>query len=130
VSLALQYKTHAERGSVDDLAPGECCVRAASNAAGAQWWMLWFCFVRTDTGAREVAAVPIAISGARSENGAGGRTWGFNKTAPGTWTVSPSINVLDVPGGVMVHAGEHPTLVSVWHETPDVVYVSDGEPWQ
>lgn len=130
--IALQYKTHADRPYVEDLQPGECCIRSAAQEGGEPWWMLWFCVMRDGTNTREVAAVPINVRGEAEEHGPGGRTWGFKLDVGGVWQVSPSINVLDHPDGLLVHAGEHPdtSLVSVWHHTPDVVYVPQiGEPW-
>lgn len=132
MSYCLQYRTNQQCPFASSLATGECIVRPTANADGTKkWWMLWFCFVRSDNQQREVAAVPIAPNGAPDENGVGGRTWALTNMGAGLWRVTPSINVLDHPEGLLAHPGEHPdtTLVSVWHETPDIVYVPSGEPW-
>jgi len=109
---------------VEDLAIGECTVHRAGNDSGAKWWLLWFRVEREDGGGPIDVAVPINPNGSYVEDGPGGRTWGLTRAGVGTWQVSPSINVL----ADQLHPGPHESP-SLWHQTPRVVGVSDGEPW-
>ena len=109
---------------VEDLAIGECTVHRAGNDSGAKWWLLWFRVDREDGGGPFDVAVAINPSGGYVESGPGGRTWGLQRAGAGTWQVSPSINVL----ADQVHPGPHASP-SMWHQTPRVVDVPDGEPW-
>ena len=86
----LRYKAGADQES---LGVGECVVRGACKVSGARWWNLWFYVARDSDGAPELFAVPVAPNGTYTEDGPGGRTWGLTKTGPGTWQVSPSIDV-------------------------------------
>lgn len=112
----------------EDLAIGECTVRPTrAPNGGALYWRLWFLAARETDGVPEMFGVPLNPNGAYTENAPGGKTWGLTKTSPGTWQIAPSINVLE---SRVLHPGEHPTEVSVWHQTPAIVGVPDGEPWQ
>lgn len=104
---------------------GECTVRATKGDS-ADYWRLWFYVNRETDGQPEMMGVPLNVNGGWNESGPGGKTWGFNRAEPGAWQVSPSINVLATRD---VHPGEHPAP-SLWHQTPTIVGVPDGEPWQ
>lgn len=119
---------------IDDLAVGECTMHRASGAGAARWWLLWFRVLRETDGQPEDFCVPMNPGGSSIENGPGGRTWGLvcpkasaQDVVAGTknWQVSPSINVLTTGDAV---AGPHPSS-SLWHQTPEIVGVPDGEPW-
>lgn len=119
----LRYRIN---GSPDTLEPGECVVRGA-RAAGEphkRWWMLWFRVIRESDGLAETNAVPVHPHGDFTEYGVGGRTWGLKLKAPGTWQVSPSIHVLEPD------PREPGKSRTAWHQTPVIVDVPDGEPWQ
>lgn len=118
----LKYQAHAR---VEDLHVGECTVHRASGSGGARWWLLWFHALRETDGQPETFCVPVAPFGAFNEHGPGGKTWGLTLTGFGTWSVSPSINVLQDRDAV---AGTH-ELPSLWHQTPDILDVPDSEPW-
>jgi hypothetical protein len=124
-TVALQYRSHAR---IEELALGECTMHRAGTST-ARWWLLWVHVARETDGQSEDIAVPVIPGGQYTENGPGGRTWGLNKTGPGIWTVSPSINVLNDDDARLVVAGHAPTGQSLWHQTPDIVYVPDDEPW-
>jgi len=113
---------------VDDLQVGECTIHAASDGA-RRWWQLWFYVARETDGVPEAFVVPVFPNGSYHEDGAGGRTWGFTAAGQGLWQVSPSINVVQDGDAKAIHAGQHPTLPSLWHQTPRVVGVPDGERW-
>ena len=113
---------------IESLAENECTIRPCA-LEGKRWWNLWFYVARETDGGLEYFEVPIIARGSFTESGPGGRSWGFNPTAPGTWQVSPSINVLQTDEGRSVHPGPHPTLPSLWHKTPSVSGIPDGEPW-
>ena len=120
----LNYKPGA---LVDDLEVGDCVMRPATTQdGGARFWHLWFRFVRVTDGAEQNACVPMNPGGAYNESGPGGKTWGLTNVVPGLWQVAPSINVLSSGAP---HPGEHPTEVSVWHETPEIAGVPVDEPW-
>jgi len=118
----LQYTSFAE---VDTLSVGQCTMHRCAGQAG-EFWHLWFRVERDDNRQPVTACVPVNPNGSYNANGRGGKTWGLTKTAPGTWQFSPSINVLESED---VHPGEHPTEKSIWHQTPAVAGVPDGESW-
>jgi hypothetical protein len=120
----LRYRSNV---CVSDLRVDECTIHRAGTADNARWWLLWFCVEREGVCQLMDAAVPINPNGTYVEAGPGGKTWGLTKTSAGTWQVAPSINVL---GTRVAHPGDHPTEVSLWHETPAIVDVPDGETWQ
>ncbi len=129
--VVLQYRTHTERPEIESLLPEECCIRLAGDSSGARWWNLWFYVTRDGTSELCDLAVPLNPNGPFLPSGPGGKHWGFNKTAAGVWSVSPSINVLAAAGSAtQLHPGDHPIAASLWHHTPDVIGVPDGEPWQ
>ena len=123
----LIYKSHS---LIEDLQPGECTIHRCGTPDGKRWWNLWFYVPRETDGVLEDFVVPVNPGGAYTENGLGGKTWGFTKSGAGVWQVSPSINVLDDAGARAVQAGGRPATPSLWHQTPSVVGVPDGEPWQ
>lgn len=124
--MNLTYRAHA---LIEDLQPGECTVHRAGLATGARWWNLWFYVARETDGVLEDYVVPINPGGGYVENGPGGRTWGLTKTAAGIWQVSPSIDVKQDSRDS--HPGtSSPQGRSAWHQTPAIVGVPDGEPWQ
>lgn len=114
----LRYRAGA---SPDDLALDECVVRRASDSIGSHL-RLWF-YVRCADDQEHWFSVAVAPGSTYSETPR--RTWGMTRTAPGTWQVSPSINVLTSRETV---GGTHPDE-SLWHETPQIVGVPDPPPW-
>jgi hypothetical protein len=106
--MDLTYRTGARP---NELVQNECTVRRVVSD-GYFGWRLWFA-VRCEGGGLFVLSVLVDPGGTFDEHGQGGRTWGFAQVAPGTWQVSPSIHF---PG--------------TWHETPRVVGVPSGEPWE
>ena len=125
--ITLQYKGFG--AFVDELGLNECTIHQCKELSGALSWRMWFCVARETDGVVKIFAVPLIPRGAYTETGPGGRSWGFQPQGGGVWQVSPSINVLDV-SGCEKYPGEHPALPSLWHQTPSVVGVPDGEPWQ
>lgn len=135
--FVLLYKPHAR---IEDLGPGECTVHRAGDGSGKRWWNLWFRVPRETDGQLEDFVVPITLS-APDPNGPGGRSWGVTYAGSSAWQVSPSINVLEQDakrapngevtqlGGRRIVAGTHPVGRSLWHQTPRIVSVPDGEPW-
>jgi hypothetical protein len=122
VSGAFRYRSFV---SVADLAIGECTIHRAAKDGAGKWWLLWMRITRND-GVPEDIAVPVSPGGHYAEDGPGGKTWGFNPGAAGTWIVSPSINVLETSD---LHPGDHPKEVSVWHENVTVEDVPADVPW-
>lgn len=140
--MYLTYRPHAQ---IEDLQENECTLHRAGDSNGNRWWMLWFNVRREDNGQLEDLAVAVAPGGSFTEGGPGGRTWGLTKTSSNTWEVSPSINVVDhktwdrmagqesiqrvlVNGPVPEPFGGS-SWNSVWHQTPIIFGVPDGEPW-
>jgi hypothetical protein len=126
VGFALQYHSSA---LIESLPLGHCTIHRARDGAKT-WWNLWIHVTRTNDGAPDVFVVPVIPNGDYTENGPGGRSWGLKKTGPGEWQVSPSINVLKDNDKTVVVTGLAPESISLWHQTPSLVYVPDGEPWQ
>jgi hypothetical protein len=123
--VALKYKLFTD---IDDLLPNECTIHRAADASGKRWWLLWFNVARESDGVLQHIAVPINPGGEYNANGPGGKTWGFQRTLPGVWQVSPSVNVTE---SQVLHPGEHPTERTLWHQTPSVIDVPEtGEAWQ
>ncbi len=111
--------------AIEALLANDCTIHRAADAK-ARWWLLWFYVARETDGVLESFAVPVNPNGPYTESGPGGRTWGLTRTGGGVWQISPSINVLN--SGER-HPGPHPSLPSLWHQTPAIVGVSDNEPW-
>jgi hypothetical protein len=122
----LRYRSNV---AVDALELGECTVRK-TRLAVATWWELWLFVPRDDCDDSEMVAVPVNVNGTFTEKGPGGRTWGLKKLGRGLWQVSPSINVVADAQACKTHPGPHPSLPSVWHHTPALVNVPEGESWQ
>ena len=124
MSYTLRYRSYVP---VEDLAIGECTVRATGNNAGAAWWQLWFRVLREDNGQPIDVAVPINPNGSFVEAGPGGKTWGITRTDPvsTTWIVAPSVNVLHTAD---LHPGDHPEP-SMWHQNVAVDGVSASDLW-
>lgn len=116
---------------IDDLALGECTVRLTGDGA-ARWWQLWT-LVRGALGEPGYVAVPVDVGGEYAERGSSGRrTWGLRRTGPGTWQVSPSIDVrayVAADGREVAKGSPGAREISWWHQTPRLVGVPDGEPW-
>jgi len=127
--MELHYRS---RVLVDDLKPGECTIHSAGEGTGKRWWNLWFYVPRETDGVLEAFVVPINPGGGFDPNGAGGKTWGFTRAGDSRWQVSPSIAVLDDAGAraVTTGAARPPDSKDLWHQTPAVVDVPYGEPWQ
>lgn len=120
--MTLRYRSFAE---IDSLELNECTVHACSDGAH-RWWNLWFRVARETDGQPDTFVVPIAPGKGFSEID-GRKTWGFAaRGTVGEWQVSPSINVLETRE---VHTGAHESVGSLWHQTPKVVDVPDGERW-
>lgn len=109
---------------IGDLALDECMVRSACDADGRRWWQLWTFVRRADTGEPFYVGVPVQPNGPYVEVGPSGRrTWGLARASVSDWQVSPSIDVL---GDKRPDGTRGPSL---WHETPTIVGVPDGERW-
>jgi hypothetical protein len=121
----LHYRSNV---CVSDLQVGECTIHRAGTSDNVRWWLLWFCVVSEVDGQQLDAAVPINPNGGYVADGPGGKTWGLTQVSHDTtWQIAPSINVL---GSRVAHPGDHPTEVSLWHQTPPIVDVPNGEAWQ
>lgn len=124
--MELTYRSSA---LIEDLAPGECTVHRASVAQGGRWWLLWMRVYREDrAGVLTCIAVPVAPHGSYTEGGPGGRTWGLMPAGGGRWQVSPSVDA-KVSGEKLPGFAENNGR-SLWHQTPALVGVPDGEAWQ
>jgi hypothetical protein len=117
----LRYRSFVQ---VEDLAVGECTIHRCSGSTAARWWLLWFYVPRETDGVPQDFCVPVA-PGSYTESGPGGKTWGLTRSGAGVWQVSPSINVLNTGDAV---AGPH-ALPSLWHQTPAITDVPEGERW-
>jgi hypothetical protein len=114
---------------VEDLRPGECTVHQAKSVDGTRWWLLWLHVYREDrAGALINLAVPVAPHASYTETGPGGRTWGLAPAGPGRWAVSPSVDAKGANEFVPGHAQD--ARRSIWHQTPTLVDVPNGEAWQ
>jgi hypothetical protein len=128
--MRLRYRSYV---LVEELALDECTIHPTVGQAGACWWQLWFRVSREDkqqgegTGPGQPIdmAVPVNPGGGYVEAGPGGKTWGFTSLGSGAWQIAPSINVL---ASLVAHPGDHPEA-SLWHQTPTIVEVPDGETW-
>lgn len=118
VTVTLRYRSNV---CVGDLEVGECTIHRASDSSGKRWWLLWFRVNRETDGQPEDFAAPVNPNGGWIEAGPGGKTWGLNRAGMGVWSISPSINVINIRA---VHPGEH-ELPSLWHQTPDLIGVPD-----
>ncbi len=118
----LRYRSFVD---VSDLAVGECTIHRAGNSTGARWWNLWLRVNRETDGQPDDFLVPVQPNGSFVEAGPGGKTWGLARAELGAWQVSPSINVL---GTRELHPGAH-DAPSLWHQTPKIVGVPEGEAW-
>ena len=119
----LRYRSFVD---VNDLAVGECTIRRTGDPPnGTRWWNLWFRVNRETDGQPDDFVVPVNPGGTYNEAGPGGKTWGFTLVEAGAWQVSPSINVLNTRE---LHPGAH-DAPSLWHQTPKVVGVPEGEAW-
>jgi hypothetical protein len=124
--MELAYRSFA---LIEDLKPGECTIHRAGLSDGRKWWLLWMCVYREDrAGQTVIVGVPVSPNGRYAEDGPGGRTWGLRPAAPGRWQIDPSIDAKGdrstVPGFL-----NHPAP-SIWHQTPALIEVPDGEAWQ
>jgi len=96
-------------------APGECGIFRYQDEPNAVWY-LCFGFIRTTDGQAEFRSIPVSPGSGPQDDI---HSWGLNRVGPGRWQVSPSILCRD--GG-----RDSP---EVWHETPAIVDVPEGEPW-
>ncbi len=103
----------------DALAPGECVVEPSLESPSR--WLLWFCFTRTTDGKTERRWIPV-LPNEDAPNGRAG--WGLRRAGADRWQIAPSIKCLESRD----HDGADD--VEVWHETPMLVEVPDGLPWQ
>ena len=122
--VTFSYRSFVDVG---DLQVGECTIHHADDGKGARFWHMWFRVNRDSDGQPDTFLVPVIPGGAYTESGPGGRSWGLNRsrTVSTGWDISPSINVLDTGE---LHPGPH-AAPSLWHQTPTVVEVPDGEAW-
>jgi hypothetical protein len=123
----LVYKPHS---LIEDLKINECTIHRAGDGKGARWWNLWFYVKLDDVNVLRDFVVAVNPGGNYSEHGPAGRTWGFVKTQPGVWLITPSINIHQPDGyGIETKPGAAP-FRSLWHHTPRILGVPDkGEPW-
>ena len=106
---------------IGDLALNECTIRRARAPEGARWWHLWALVRREDP---FYVGVPVNPNGSYLETGPSGRrTWGLTRASATDWHISPSI---DVVGDKRADGSRGPSL---WHETPVIVEVPEGERW-
>jgi hypothetical protein len=125
-AVELSYRSFVP---VEDLESGQCTVHRAADSHGARWWLLWFRVPREDRPGELVdLAVPVAPNGSYAEKGAGGRTWGLASVGAGRWQVAPSVDVKVDRKAVPGHAQD--PARTMWHQTPTLVGVPDGEAWQ
>jgi len=109
--------TYRSAVSPDDLRVGECTIRQAAGLGsdGRTWWNLWCCVQRADVPTEPLLFRVFVIP--RGEHGPGPSpnqlAWGLTDLGNGRWQVHPSI--------------DHGAL---WHQTPVLVGVPSGEPWQ
>jgi hypothetical protein len=115
----LNYRPFAERGALNR---DECLILPATNGQ-ARWWMLHYRVLCND-GRDADFCTPINPNGPNLSNGPGGKTWGLNRAEPGAWQVSPSIAIANP----IAHEPGEPA--ELWHQTPKIVGVPEGEPWQ
>ena len=127
--MDLTYRSFAR---VLELGLDECTIRRARVMDGSRvWWHIWFHVTRETDGVPDFFCVPISPNGVYTESGPGGRTWGLQPAGDGIWQVSPSIDVLDDLAVRAEREGKPrpPESKSLWHKTPRVVGVPDGEAW-
>jgi hypothetical protein len=98
------------------LRPGECTIKGAGERA-----QLHFCYTRTTDGKMEARIIPVRIGAP------GPGYWGLTHVGVGEWQVNPSIQCLDTTDGP---DGTARIEYEVWHQTPRIVGVPDGEEWQ
>lgn len=108
-----------------ELAVGECTVRRRCDEHGVHLSLVAR-VLRSDNGQPLTIGAPIAPGCGYTETPR--RTWGFGRTAPGIWQVSPSINAR----GYALDADGKPTgaEISIWHETPAVIGVPEPPWWE
>jgi hypothetical protein len=110
--------------AIGDLAESECVIRSTRDSKGRVWWQLWAWVRRAGSGELFYVGVPVNPNGPYLESGPSGRrTWGLTRVDASDWQVSPSI---DVVGDELPDGTRGPSL---WHETPRIVRVPDGERW-
>lgn len=104
---------------IGDLALHECTIRRARGPEGAAWWQLWALVLRS-AGEPFYVGVPVNPNGPYLEAAPGRRrTWGLTRASATDWHISPSIDV----------KSHRPGEPSLWHETPVIVEVPEGERW-
>ena len=102
---------------LDDMhEPGTCTIRRCRMPDGSVHWRLW-ALVIADEGPERGHVVMIGVllnvgGGYIDGPDASRKQWGFNRTAPGQWAISPSI-----------------VVPNIWHHTPVVVGAPEPAPW-
>jgi hypothetical protein len=116
----LRYRQNTER---DDLQENECTIAPVGGGLA----MMVYCFRRKD-GKLERRTLPVRPNG---DAGDAEHSWGLRRSvpaAPGRWQIAPSIKCME-----RVRDLTDPKKdidVEVWHETPAIIDVPEGEPWQ
>lgn len=115
----LRYRRGAKR---EDLGENECFVKGV----GGGLCSLVFRFRRVTDGKLETRTLPVRPNG---QAGGAEHAWGLNRTnVPGKWQISPSIAAQDIVPDPDAPNGQR--TIEVWHQTPAIVDVPEGEPWQ
>ncbi len=122
----LRYRSDLGEQQLSQLRENECTIFKK-----AQWWILAFCFRRTTDGKTEYRVVPVTPGGDPTPGvpTGGWGTWGLRPVpgAAGRWQITPSLACM-----VRIHDPVDPSKhidIEVWHQTPAIIEVPDGEPW-
>jgi len=116
--------THDGGVTAKKLAENECTI-FRGHGPGEGPWMLRFCFRRVTDGKLESRAIPVYPNADQQSGG-----WGL-KRVDGGWQVAPSIACSNrEPDGDFQDDRSKDKVTEVWHQTPLLVEVPDGEPWQ
>lgn len=114
---------------VEDLEIDECTIHYANTSTGVPYWNFWWYSRRDIDSEPEMFCVPVLPNGQYLE-GPAGKTWALTSLGRGEWQISPSIDVYTDADAKVVRAGQSRHERSLWHHTPKVVNVPDGEGWQ
>lgn len=99
---------------------GECCVFNHAATGKPAIWIMAFRFIRSTDGKPETRHIPAAPG---LPYAGGSAPWGLERAGANRWQISPSIQCWERVGG---RDGKD---VELWHETPAIVNVPEGEPW-
>ena len=116
----LRYRKDVARG---DLQENECTIAPVGNGLA----MMTYCFRRVTDGKLERRTLPVHPNG---DAGDTEHSWGLRPVDPkgsGRWQIAPSIRCME-----RIRDSADPKKdidVEVWHETPTIINVPDGEPW-